>query len=962
MIPRLDPDAPVDPVIGAYTAALRSAGFRGRVLTRLSERVVRSTDNSLYQFLPAAAIEPLDHADCSLALTLLGEPRFAGVSLTARGGGTGTSAMSLTSGVVLDFAKMSAVREINPHARTVRVEPGVTLAQLNREVRHHGLMFAPHVSTGDRATIGGMIATDAAGKGSAVYGKTSDHVVSLRVLFPGDEELESSAVSEETLGDHIGRGGRAGELCRAVDEIDRTLRDEIDRVFPELPRHVTGFNLAMIRRNPSAGFSLNHLLCGSEGTLGIVSEATLRLTPIPAHRSLVAVSYESFGDAVCDAVRIAGHTPHAIETMDGMVLDLARDDVAYPVVEKYIAPGARALTLVEFTGESTEETDAQAAQFAASGAASAVVSDPDEAAGFWGLRARAVGVLGALPGSRRPSPFVEDAGVPLDRLPAFIDGFDAILAKEGLTCGRFGHLDAGVIHIRPAVDTTDDADVERVRRVSDAVAKLAKDNDGVLWGEHGKGVRGEYNAYFFGATIDAAMRRIKGAADPGNQLNPGKIAAPAGSDTVMLTIDATTRGAHDRDVPREIRARFDDPFRCNGNAVCHSDRPEQVMCPSWKETRDRRHSPKGRADLMREWLRRVTNAGGKPSDTGGGVLARAISGVRGGDDFSHEVKEAMDGCLACKACAGQCPVKVDVPAFRSEFLHAYHGRYRRPLRDHVFARAERLAGRPAPAVLMRLLGVVDPPSRATPTLARLLRGDPAARFDPASVESGDIVIVPDALTAAYSPGVIAAFIRLARALGSTVHLAPARESGKALHVLGMIDRFRRVAEREAAWLDSLSRATLVGVDPAMTLLFRDEYPRVLGRETARVLLPQEWLGSIAFTPRASEPATATLLPHCTERAMEPVATTAWSGVFERFGVRLTVRDVGCCGMAGMYGHFAENVERSRGIFDRSWAGALEGESVLATGYSCRSQVERYTGRRLPHPLEYLAGRVVSSLA
>lgn len=960
MIPRLDPDAPVDPVVGVFAAALRAGGFQGRVLTRLSERVVRATDNSLYQFLPAAAIEPLDHADCSLALTLLGETRFEGVSLTARGGGTGTSAMALTHGVVLDFARMNRVHALDPAARTARVEPGVTLAQINDAARPHGLMFAPHVSTGDRATIGGMIATDAAGKGSARYGKTSDHVVSLRVLFAGGEEIETADISDSTLHGYTDRSGCAGELCRAADEIDRTLRDEIDRVFPMLPRRVTGYNLAMIRRNPSGGFSLNHLLCGSEGTLGIVTEATLRLTPIPAHRALVAVSYGSFGDAVRDAVRIAGHMPQAIETMDAMVLDLARGDEAYPLVERYIEPGARALTLVEFAGDDAGEPRAQAVAFAASDARSTLVPGAEEIAGFWALRSRAVGVLGALPGSRKPSPFVEDAGVPLERLPAFIEGFDAILAAEGLTCGRFGHLDAGVIHIRPAIDTTNDDDLARVRRVSDAVARLAKDNGGVLWGEHGKGVRGEYNAFFFGATVDAAMRRIKGAADPGNQLNPGKIAAPPNSSAVMLTVESTTRGELDRDVPAEARAQFDDPFRCNGNAVCHSDRAEQAMCPSWKETRDRRHSPKGRADLMREWLRRVANAGGEPGDASRGVITRAINTARGGADFSHEVKEAMDGCLACKACAGQCPVKVDVPAFRAVFLHAYHGRYRRRLREHVLARAERLAARPAPGALMRLLGVIDLPSRAKPSLALRLRDDPAARFDPASVGAGDVVILPDAFTAAYEPGVIVATLRLARSLGRTVHLAPVRESGKALHVLGMLDRFRRVAEREAAWLGSLSHATLVGIDPAITLLYRDEYPRTLGRETTRVLLPQEWLASLEITPLRGEPTSATLLPHCTERAMEPRAAADWNGVFARFGVQLAVRDVGCCGMAGMYGHLAENADRSRGIFDRSWAGALDGVAVLATGYSCRSQAERYTGRRPLHPLEYLARRVVSS--
>jgi len=956
MIPRLDPDAAIDPSAGAYLDALRRGGFRGRVLTRLGERVVRSTDNSLYQFLPTAAIEPSCHDDCELALRLLGDDAHEGVSLTARGGGTGTSAMSLTSGIVIDFVRMNAVLSVDPGARTARVQPGVTLAQLNRAARAHGLMFGPSVSTSDRATLGGMIATDSAGKGSAVYGKTSDHVLSLRAIFPGGECVDTSDIGENELERAIGAGGRLGELCRVADEIERTMRGEIERAFPKLPRRVSSYDLAGIRA-PGQGFSLNRLLCGSEGTLAIVSEATLRLVPIPAHRALVAVSYPSFNDAVADAERLSGFTPHAIETMDGMVLDLARQDPLYRVVESSIAPGADALTLVEFAGDDERAVEEPARALGDTTPGAVVCADATVAEAFWALRSRSVGLLASLPGARRPAAFVEDAGVPRDRLPSFIHGFDEILEREGLRCGRFGHLDAGVIHIRPALDMTDEADAARVRRVSDAVAALAREHDGVLWGEHGKGVRGEYNAYYFGDRIDTAMRRVKGAADPGNRLNPGKIATPYDSEAVMLTVEATTRGERDRRVDAGVRERWSDPFVCNGNAVCHSDNADVVMCPSWKGTRDRRHSPKGRSDLMREWLRRLAIEDAAPESSSGGLLTRVLNRVRRGEDFSHEVKDAMDGCLACKACAGQCPVRVDVPSFRSRFLDAYHGRYARSPRDLALLRSERSAGAPAPRALMRLFGIVDPPRPAAKALRRQL----AEPLDPASVREGDVVILPDRFSAVFHPEAVIALARLSRSLGKRTHVAPARESGKPLHVLGMLDRFKRVAELEARRLERFGRATLVGVDPAITLLYRDEYPKTLGREAARVLLPQEFLASVEPTKEPCAGGPAVLLPHCTERAMAPEATASWGEVFARFGLELEVRDAGCCGMAGMWGHLAENAEKSRGVFDLSWAKKLDGGvETLATGFSCRTQVERFTGKRLRHPLEALADAVVSS--
>lgn len=954
MIPRLDPHTPADLSVGQYLSALRTAGFRGRTLTRLSERVVRATDNSLYQFLPQAAIEPLDHDDCAAALRLLAEDRFESVTLTARGGGTGTSAMALSHGVVIDFAKMRRVISIDPRARTARVEAGAVLEDLNRAAAEHGLMFAPHVSTADRATIAGMIATDAAGKGSAVYGKTSDHLLSLRALFVGGEELETADVSADSLPRLLERAGRAGELCRTASEIARSDADRFEREFPSLPRRFSGYDLVGMRA--ADGLALERLLCGSEGTLAIVTQATLRLTPIPKNRSVVAIRYTTFLEAVEDASRLAAHLPHAIETMDAAVLTLARDDEAFPAVEDLVEPGAGALTLVEFAGDSRRETDDQARRLAASSAAASTTT-ADQAAALWSIRARAVGVLGAMGGRRKPVPFVEDAAVPLDRLPSFIRGFETILEREGLTCGRFGHLDAGVIHIRPALDTTDPTDAELVRRLSDDVADLAAEHAGILWGEHGKGVRAEYLSRYFSDAAISAMRRIKGAADPRNQLNPGKIVAPPDSRAVMLTIDSTMRGNHDRDVPAHTREEFPDPFRCNGNAACHSVKADSVMCPSWKATFDRRHSPKGRADLMREWLRRLALENSEHTDRAGSLLNRLLNRRSAAADFSHEVKESMDGCLACKACAGQCPVKVDVPAFRAEFLHAYHGRYARPLRDSVLAFSERFAGVPAPRALLRALAIADPPHPARPALPSLWNDDAPPPAKPARVREGDVVIVPDAVTVAFAPQTIVSLVRLARALGRTVHMLPTRDSGKGLHVLGMLDRFRRVAERQRRRLAALSHATLVGVDPAMTLLYRDEYSRLLATPPPPVLLPQEWLVRETPPPRSRDSARAVLLAHCSERATAPHAAALWREVFTRFGAELDIQDAGCCGMAGMWGHLAENADPSRRIFEQNWSRHIKETNVLATGVSCRTQAVRCAGRVIEHPLEFLAQRV-----
>jgi len=980
MIPRLRPEPPASALTAAYLDAARAVGFSGRVLARDADRLVRSTDNSLYQITPDAALLPTTHEDAAAALRLLGDERFRGVSLTPRGGGTATSAHALGSGVVLDTLDMTRVLEIDPERRIARVQPGVVLDELNRRLRPHGLVFGPAVSTGSRATLGGMIATDGAGKGSCRYGKTSDQVAALRCVFPGGAELDSRDLSPEEAEEIAAREDPAGALVRAALDLATNHTEEISSAFPTLSRAPSGYNLPELLA-ADGSLRLPKLICGSEGTLCVVTEATLRLVPIPRRTRLVALCYDTFDDALRSAVELRGSEPAAVETMDEHLLGLVRGDEAYLAVQDELEPVVRAasaptLNLVEFAGDDEAALDRAArslvddpARVRAAAAIDAV--DPARAAAYWTLRKNAVGLMAALPGDRKPAAFVEDCAVPLETMPAFVAGFRRILDAEGLAYGMYGHADAGVIHVRPAIDATRPEDREAVRRVTDAVVELAAEHHGLLWGEHGKGVRSAYTERHLGPAVAAAYRRLKGAADPHNQLNPGKIAAPPESSAALLTIDAPRRGERDARVPKAARDALPDPFRCNGNALCHNESAQTVMCPSWKETRDRVHSPKGRADLTREWLKRLADAGADAGavargDTRPNFITKLASLVHRPADFSREVKDAMDGCLACKACAGQCPVKVDVPAFRARFLQAYHDRYARSPRDHAVAGIEhalpivtRLPGAMALSnALAPLLGVVDPPAAPKPSLRALLRGRDVMLEKPEHAKPGDVVIVQDAFSTVFTPRAVVALLDLAQRLAPRARLLPLAPSGKALHVKGFLRRFRAEARRQTERLSRAANAgaTLVGLDPAATLVYRDEYKRELDVHVPDVLLPQEWLATLDL-PRAKDATPAAVFPHCTERAVQPAATNLWKTVFASAGVEASVIEAGCCGMCGAYGHEREHAAQSRGIYDRGWRPALDqlnGAEPLATGYSCREQVERFSGRRLRHPLERLA--------
>lgn len=1001
MIARIPtPTAPAAPYL-AFLDALRGAGFRGEIARDHASRTVLATDNSIYQRLPQSAVFPLDAEDVQVLARVAAEPTHRSVRLTPRGGGTGTNGQSLTDGVVVDLSRhLNRILEIDPAGRWVRVQSGVVKDQLNAALEPHGLFFAPELSTSNRATIGGMINTDASGQGSCTYGKTRDHVLELDSVLLGGERLRSAALDDEQLAQQLARQDRVGELYRCAEAIQREKAELIEARFPKLNRCLTGYDLAHLRE-ADGRFNLNSVLCGAEGSLGLIVEAKLNVLPIPRYSVLVNVRYASFMDALRDARALLEHQPLSIETVDSKVLLLAMQDIVWHGVAEYFPQNpdvpTLGINLVEFSGDEAEEVDARVAAFAqhlqhdssVQRLGHTLATGRAAVTRVYAMRKRAVGLLGNVEGEVRPQPFVEDTAVPPEHLAEFIAEFRALLDGHGLAYGMFGHVDAGVLHVRPALDMKDPAQAAMVRPISDAVAELTQRYGGLLWGEHGKGVRSEYAPAFFGE-LYPSLQALKHACDPHNQLNPGKIATPLGSDEALLKIDEVVmRGDLDRQIDERVWQSYGSAVHCNGNGACYNFDPNDAMCPSWKATRERVQSPKGRASLIREWLRLQGLAGVD-------VLAPVASGPlqflrtlperwrnsrQGGDDFSHEVYDAMAGCLACKSCAGQCPIKVNVPEFRSRFLELYHRRYLRPLRDYLIGSLEfslpllahlpwlynaPMGSRLVNTLLAERLGMVDSPTlsdfdfRATCRRFAVQTATPKrlAELDE-SLRARSLILVQDAFTRYFETPVFAAFIELASRLGYRVLLAPYSANGKPLHVQGFLGAFARTARRNARRLQALANfgIPLVGLDPAMTLVYRQEYAKLDGLDCPAVLLPQEWLAEALPSSDAEAPSGSyRLLAHCTEKTNATAATALWGQVFRQAGLQLATQATGCCGMSGTYGHEARNLETSRAIFAQSWEPALAREDAgeaLATGYSCRSQTQRLRQQRLRHPIEAL---------
>ena len=996
-----------------FLEALEKNGFNGDTATSYADRLTMATDNSVYQLMPDAVVFPRSTADVALLARLAAEERFRSLVFTPRGGGTGTNGQALNSGIVVDMSRyMNRILDINTEQGWVKVEAGVIKDQLNAYLKPFGYFFSPELSTSNRATLGGMINTDASGQGSLVYGKTSDHVLGLRAVLLGGEILDTRAMPT-ALAEHLAKeDSPIGTIYRTVLTRCREQRSLILEKFPKLNRFLTGYDLRHVLSDDLQTFDLTRILTGAEGTLAFITEARLDITPIPKVRRLVNIKYDSFDSALRNAPFMVRANALSVETVDSKVLNLAREDIVWHSVKELIkdVPDKEmlGLNIVEFAGDDHDLIENQVTDLCSR--LDGLMSDgKDGVIGYqvcgelaeieriYAMRKKAVGLLGNAKGQAKPLPFAEDTCVPPQHLADYIVEFRALLDSYDLSYGMFGHVDAGVLHVRPALDMCDPRQEVLLKQISDQVVALTAKYGGLLWGEHGKGFRAEYSPAFFGEALFTELRRIKAAFDPGNRLNPGKICAPLNSDAPMMKVDAVKRGTFDRRIPLAVRTSFRGAMECNGNGLCFNFDVKSPMCPSMKITGNRIHSPKGRAGLVREWLRLLAEQGVDPLELEKRLAENRISlrgmiekmrnswhANKGEYDFSHEVKEAMSGCLACKACSTQCPIKIDVPGFRARFLQLYHTRYLRPARDHLVAGVESYTPLMAKAprvfnfffkqpwvreMSRNALGMVDLPLLSSPTLKQQLIGHRAVTMTLEQLESVPksqrheyVLIVQDPFTSFYDADVVSDLVYLVDKLGLKPVLLPFAPNGKAQHIKGFLVRFAKTAAKTADFLNRIAQLgmPMVGVDPALVLCYREEYREILGsrRGSFQVQLVHEWLQQ-ALAARPVQQISGEswyLFGHCTETTSLPSSSQQWADIFARFGAKLENISVGCCGMAGTYGHEAKNIANSLGIYELSWHQSLQRlprQRCLATGYSCRSQVKRIEGNGLRHPLQAL---------
>lgn len=931
-----------------FATLLKGQGFQGEFHIDKPTRLVNSTDNSIYEVMPLAVAQPMNSSDVQVLLKLANQDPFTSLYFCARGGGTGTNGQSLTSGVVIDFSRyMTRVVEFNPELKTIVVESGVILSDLNRMLAPHGLFFAPNVSTADRATIGGMIATDAAGKGSLIYGKTADHLLGLELYLANGQKIDTIANPNKS------------KFEPEIKQLLEPVQDEIARKFPPLKRPLSGYNIKQCYQDGK--FNLEHLIAGSEGTLGVVTTAKLNLLPIPKFKALLVVHYDSFVTALRDAQFLIKFMPLAIEAVDEKVQKSAQTLPNWAQLAKLLNSENKNYisNFIEFVADTQSELDEKldAIQGALNARKSnyVTITEHNQINQLWSIRSLAVGLVGKLPGVRKPIAFVEDAIVPPENLADFVEELQKKLDSLNFTYAMYGHVDVGCIHVRPALDMQNLTDREQIRPITELVIKLLDKYNGILWGEHGKGYRGEFVPHVFGEVLYPVLCQIKELFDPKNRFNPGKLTAPSADIKLQKIELVPMRGALDEVISAKLQKDFAGAILCNGNAACFNQEPSNVMCPSYKITKDRLHSPKGRAMLVKEWLR-----------------AKSVA-AKDEKQLAQDAFDALSGCLGCKACAGKCPTQVSIPDVRTKFLESYHSEYKkRNLRDMLLGRIETLLPIAAkfPMTwnfinkykLMPKIGISNIPTIPNgESLSVYLKRNNIGLYqtasDALSLPTNAVVIFTDVFTGFLDNTVAFAMIEVVRKIGLTPYVIYPMNSGKALIWSGFITQFAKNSAKLTQLINPAlnKNVPVIALENTVTTLFRDEMNKFAEPLSGKVLTVADFLAVNLdkIVCKNNQAQAYRLLPHCTEQALMPSDALNWQKIFKTIGADLEVKNLGCCGMAGTYGHLTEQQENSSGLFKLNWQATLADKNKinLASGFSCRSQSERLAGIKLVHPIE-----------
>ena len=922
-------------------------------------RALFSTDASIYQITPAAVAFPKTIEETA---EVVQAAVAEGVPIVPRGAGTGLAGGAVGRGLVIDLSRHNRqISDFNLDDHSVRVRAGVVLDQLNNFGMPHKLCFGPDVSTSSRATLGGMIANNSSGARAPIYGTTIDHVRSLELVLANGEIVE--------LGEGLpGLNKHAADIDARIQALAPEIRE---RFHQDIVKRWPGYGLDRYLRAGTP--DLSKLLGGSEGTLGLVFGAKLNLVPLPKKKGLCLIYFDDIIEAMQATVELLDLGPAGIEHIDDVLLDQTKGQREFQRARDIMLldeKPAKSMLMVEFYEDEMDKVQHVIGKKL--GTRTQVCQTAEEMAHVWNLRKAGLSLLTGRPGAAKPTAGVEDACIPPKHLPDFVRGLLEVLGPLGLEASFYGHAASGLLHVRPVVDLHDGEDLKKFRAVADTVSALTKQFKGSLAAEHGVGIaRTEFVEYQIGHDLVALMREIKRVFDPDGMMNPGKIFP---NDDARIDTNLRMGAGHATPVPFKERLAFaakDKSFvgnleQCNGCGGCRKDTP--TMCPTFIATGEEIMSTRGRANTIRAVLE------GRVGGTA--ELLRA-----------PELDKALDFCLSCKACETECPSNVNLALLKSELLHARQEKYGTPLSERIFSRVD----------VLGKLGTLTPGLANQSLQWKWLRGlmektlgidkrrplPPYAsqRFDTwfkqrkprSDGHRGTVILWNDCFVNFHEPNIGQATVQVLEALGYSVELVEDHACcGRPAFSTGRLDVAADFGRANIAKL-SQGTAPILFLEPSCYSMFAEDYIELDltgAREVARRChLFEHFVANVLeHEPQALEfdasPRVTAIHAHCHAKA---ITSTAVMPKLAKYipNNDVTLLQTACCGMAGSFGarkgKYEVSLEVAKPLVDKLNA-LPAGACVVASGTSCRHQIEHLTDRQPMHMAELLAGALVKAEA
>jgi len=957
----------------ALAARLRRE-LEGEVLFDAFSRGRYSTDASIYQIEPVGVALPRSEQDVVRAIQIAGD---AGIPVLPRGGGTSQTGQTVGEALVLDTSKyLNAMVSFDPGAATVCVEPGLVLDQLNKFLKPHGLFYPVDVSTGNRATLGGMAGNNSCGARSIRYGNMVHNVRAIDAVLADGSQAHFG--DETRMPDN---NPRYGDLPERLHRLGEREAEEVARRFPKLLRRVGGYNIDML---PPRDNNLAHLLVGSEGTLAFFSRLHLNLQPIPVHKVLGICHFPSFYQAMDSTRHIVKLDPSAVELVDRTMIELSREIPMFrAAVERFVKGRPDALLLVEFSGDDRDEQLRRLKQLVdlmgSLGFPDAVVEATDS--GFqqavWEVRKGGLNIMMSMKGDGKPVSFIEDCAVALEDLAEYTDRLTQVFHKYGTTGTWYAHASVGCLHVRPILNMKDESGAKKMRAIAEEALALVREYKGSHSGEHGDGLaRSEFHESMFGPRLARAFEEVKDGFDPSGRFNPGKVVrAPRMDDRRLFRYKpGYATAAIDTVLDWSEWGGFGAAIEmCNNNGACRKREPG-VMCPSYRVTCDEQHLTRGRANSLR----------------------LALSGQLGLDALvSDDMRATMDLCVSCKGCKRECPTGVDMARMKIEFQNHYQRRHGLTLHDRLIAWLPRYA--PWGARLGFLLNLRDR-LPGLPWLSEKLLGFDARRplprwrrdvFRPVPETIGatpakatEVVLWADTFTTYFEPENAHAALAVLRAAGYRVHLPRAPDGarplccGRTFLSAGLVDEARVEARRLLAALKPhLERGMpVIGLEPSCLLTLRDEFRIMrLGAEADRLaewaLLLEEFLvreqtaGRLQLKLRPLAAKRALLHGHCHQKAFGTMSSVQQALRLVP-GLEVQTIESGCCGMAGAFGyrdgHYDVSMKMGELDLFPAMRAAERDTLIVADGTSCRQQIHDGASRHALHIARVLHQALVTN--